>query len=147
MGRARFLGFQGDQGRWRSDTKLPPSIEAGMEGVCWVARDGSLHRLAPSHAPRVFPEMTSQRLGLHLNVDTRRIIVHCPANLTLRLSDTFMNGNCNVQVSISTGSSSCSKPAKPSHPKAILSRGSPVLSRLRRSEAYVLQLHIDPLEV
>lgn len=101
----------------------------------------------PKSRAASLPEMTSQRLGLHLNVDIRRIIVRCAANLTLRLSDTFMNGNCNVQVSISIGSSSRGKPAKPSHPKAILSRGSPVLSRLRRSEAYILQLHIDPFEV
>lgn len=52
--------------------------------------------------------MTSQRLGLHLNVDTRCIIsVYCPANLTPRLPGTFMNSSCTFQVPVSNGSVSC----------------------------------------
>lgn len=121
----------------------PSSLEAVEEGVCWAARDSSLHRLAPSHALRVSPEITPQRLGLRLHVDTRCVSICCPTNLTPRLSGTFMNGSCNFQVPISNGSLSYGKPAKSSHPKATLSRGSLALSRPRRCKAHLLQQYIS----
>lgn len=147
VSRARFLRLQGDRVHWWSDTGLPSSVSkpSWRAFVGWYETRACIGWLQVT--PPVSPEMKSQRLGLHLNVDTKCIIfVYCPANLTLRLSGTFKDSSCTFQVPVSNGSLSLGKPAKTSYQKATLSRGSLVLSRLRRSKAHLLQQHIDPLE-